>query len=362
MPLIRECRRSPPDRRRRPGRVAAAAVRRRAAARSRDAIIEPSWGGVRVSLGRPRPTARRDDADRRRRASTARRSSPGSPMPSPARLWPGSSILDGFLTVEPTQARRPRADRDGAARRAAQMMTQHVRRRPLLRAPRPSAISIPTGRSPSWRWTCSRSTARSLLDVPLLERKRLLDGALEAGRPRPDHPVRPAAHRQLRRHVARPGFGGLAYKAANSRYHPDRRATTTGSSCRSDPAERRRSLRRQRRGSGPATGRPSAAWYGGPDALERADARHPGRDRPARSRRHHGRHPELSERGDHRPRRARRPGRPGPVLPGPAAGPRQRRRRLPGRHPARRRRDRAARTTSSGSCSSARPTASSASA
>ena len=49
------------------------------------------------------------------------------------------------------------------------------------------------------------------------------------------------------------------------------------------------------------------------------DAGDPGRDRPARPSRHHGRHPELQERRDDRLRRARGPGRARPVLPGPQA-------------------------------------------
>ena len=62
-----------------------------------------------------------------------------------------------------------------------------------------------------------------------------------------------------------------------------------------------------------------ARWYGWRCAPNRADAGHPRRDRAARPGRHHGRHPELQERGDDRLRRPRRPGRPRPVLPGPPA-------------------------------------------
>ena len=72
------------------------------------------------------------------------------------------------------------------------------------------------------------------------------------------------------------------------------------------------------------------------------DARHPGRDRPPRPRRHHGRHPELQERRDDRLRRPRGACRARPVLPGPQARARQLRRRLARRHPARGHRDRAA--------------------
>ena len=59
-----------------------------------------------------------------------------------------------------------------------------------------------------------------LLEVPLLERKRLLESALaEGGRVRRTPYVRePAGSFIITWRSA--GFGGLAYKAANSRYHP----------------------------------------------------------------------------------------------------------------------------------------------
>ncbi|MGZ6315554.1 MAG: hypothetical protein ACXWNI_08010, partial [Candidatus Limnocylindrales bacterium] len=62
-----------------------------------------------------------------------------------------------------------------------------------------------------------------LLDVPLLERKRLLDGALEAGElvritpfVRPPIGTFAGTWRDL-------GFVALAYKGANSRYIPNGR-------------------------------------------------------------------------------------------------------------------------------------------
>ncbi len=89
----------------------------------------------------------------------------------------------------------------------------------------------------------------------------------------------------------------------------------------------------------PARHAPVVGWERAPDDT---DARHPGRDRPARAGRHHGRHPELQERRDDRVRGPGGPRGAGPVLPRAEAGPRQLRRRQPRRHPARRRRDRAA--------------------
>jgi bifunctional non-homologous end joining protein LigD len=62
-----------------------------------------------------------------------------------------------------------------------------------------------------------------LLDVPLLERKRLLESALAEGeRVRRTPYVRePAGSFIISWRSA--GFGGLAYKAANSRYRPGAR-------------------------------------------------------------------------------------------------------------------------------------------
>ena len=64
---------------------------------------------------------------------------------------------------------------------------------------------------------------QSLLDVPLLERKRLLDSVLgESELVRRSAYVRPSAKGSLMGWKAL-GFHTLAYKAANSRYHPGKR-------------------------------------------------------------------------------------------------------------------------------------------
>ena len=121
-----------------------------------------------------------------------------------------------------------------------------------------------------------------------------------------------------------------------------RRHTTIGVEGRDDgpgpPAAK--GCRPARQGARPPAGHaPVVGWERAPDD---ADARHPGRDRPARAGRHHGRHPELQERRDDRLRGPGGARRARPVLPGAQARPRQLRRRQPRRHPARRHRDRAA--------------------
>ena len=110
------------------------------------------------------------------------------------------------------------------------------------------------------------------------------------------------------------------------------------------------------RAAAPSRRRPDGGTVSG--CPHRADAGHPRRDRPPRPRRHHGRHPELQERRDDRLRRARGAGRPRPVLPGPAARPRQL--ATPARPTARSASSsRPSRpTTSSRSCSSGRRTSS----
>jgi ATP-dependent DNA ligase len=64
---------------------------------------------------------------------------------------------------------------------------------------------------------------QSLLDVPLLERKRQLDSVLQESQlVRRGTYVRPSARGSLVAWKAL-GFGALAYKAANSRYLPGQR-------------------------------------------------------------------------------------------------------------------------------------------
>jgi ATP-dependent DNA ligase len=184
-----------------------------------DPLIEPSWGGVRViarfELGRTR------FVDEGGVDCTDEFVAVGDAISAAALA--DELVLDGFLTVEPTQATTGVAVAGIEAPGAGQVMTQMLvgSRRPhqpesrhRLDPDRPTAFVAVDLLS---------IDGSSLLDVPLLERKRLLDGALETGELVRITPfVRPpigtfiSTWRGL-------GFGALAYKAANSRYIPDGR-------------------------------------------------------------------------------------------------------------------------------------------
>jgi ATP-dependent DNA ligase len=185
----------------------------------RDPLIEPSWGGVRIlarfELGHTL-FADEDGAD-----CTDEFAAVADAISSASLAE--ALILDGFLTVEPTQATAGVPITGIEAPSAGQMMTQMLvgtrRSRPSesnhrLDPDRPIAFVAVDLLS---------IDGASLLDVPLLERKRLLDGALRTGELVRITPfVRPpigtfvATWRAL-------GFGALAFKAANSRYTPSGR-------------------------------------------------------------------------------------------------------------------------------------------
>ena len=342
----------------------AAGVRRRSAPIDiRDPVVEPVWPG---SASSP-PSGER-----------------------PSRCWHDGEPLDG--TRSSSAALRPGRGRRRRRRRGRRWLPDQADRRPrtpaCTRASTCRAVDQPAahevarrrhgatgatrrrrrrggpGRPSSSARTTSLNLVvadllwldgQSLLDVPLLERKRLLESVLPGDRAGP----RPAST-SARRSRRGSGRGGRrasvasTFKAANSRYRPGETAPdwTTSRCPAAEPARR----------CAPARRRGRAGWYGGLDARNRPDAGHPGPDRPPRQGRHHGRHPELQERGDDRLRGARRAGRPRPVLPGPAARRRQLRRRLARTAPAASSSRPSRPTTSSRSCSSGRATSSSGSA
>ena len=191
-----------------------------------------------------------------------------------------------------------------------------------------------------------------LLDVPLLERKRLLESVLpEGARVRRTPFVREPAGTFIIDVALGSASAASPTRSANSRYVPGapQRRLVADRRCRAAEPRGVAAARRPRRsGRRPAPApRRSAARTAARGRVRRcrhrADAGDPRRDRPPRPGRPRGRDPELQERDDDRPRHPRRAGRPRPVLRRPAAAPRQLRRRLARRDPARRRRDRAAR-------------------
>ena len=184
-----------------------------------DPLIEPSWGGVRIlarfELGHTL-FADEDGAD-----CTDEFAAVAAAISAAALAE--ALILDGFLTVEPTQATAGVPTTGIEAPSAGQMMTQ------MLVGSRRSRSAESTHRLDPDRPIAFVAVdllsidGTSLLDVPLLERKRLLDGALRTGELVRVTPfVRPpigtfvATWRAL-------GFGALAFKAANSRYIPNSR-------------------------------------------------------------------------------------------------------------------------------------------
>ncbi len=132
-------------------------------------------------------------------------------------------ILDGFLTVEPTQATAgvPLAELTSPTK--GQMMTAWVVGGGVAR-PRATERPLDPDRPVAFVAVDLLEIEGSrLLDIPLLERKRLLDGAL-----RPSELVRitPFVRPPIGTFLTTwrgLGFHALVYKAANSRYTPNAR-------------------------------------------------------------------------------------------------------------------------------------------
>jgi hypothetical protein len=195
---------------------------RRAARHIDDPLIEPLWPGIRV-LGHATPdTAEFVDAD-------------GGPQAWPAvslglanALQADSAILDGYLTPEPDRTvvgAPPVPDEQPRVRDVGRRLFwfgDNRRRRELeaLReAERPTAID-PDETIVFVAVDLLALDGEELLDVPLLERKRLLDAVVGEG-----------AVVRLGMHVRPPigawvatwkalGFRAIAYKGVNSRYRP----------------------------------------------------------------------------------------------------------------------------------------------
>jgi ATP-dependent DNA ligase len=183
----------------------------------RDPIIEPGWSGVRV-------LARFEDghtvfSDEDGVDCTAEFARVAEAITAAALA--GQLILDGFLTVEPTQLVAGTPTHEIEAPSSGQMMTQFIVGSHVARAVAPQRQLDPDRPIAFVAVDLLEIDGSPLLDVPLLERKRLLDGSLRQGELVRITPfVRPpidsflATWRGL-------GFQALAYKAPNSRYTPD---------------------------------------------------------------------------------------------------------------------------------------------
>jgi bifunctional non-homologous end joining protein LigD len=187
--------------------------------RTRDAIIEPSWGGVRV-LARFDGTSTKltDDEGIDCSAEFVEVATAIA-----AAALAGELILDGFLTVEPTQETAGTTATQPAAPSTGQMMTQFLVGSHVARRVAPERHLDPDRPVAFVAVDLLSIDGSPLLDIPLLERKRLLDGALGPGELVRITPfVRPPIGSFIETWRSA-GFGALAYKAPNSRYLPDAR-------------------------------------------------------------------------------------------------------------------------------------------
>ena len=184
-----------------------------------DAIVEPSWGGVRV-LARFKDGATRlvDDEGVDCTAEFAAVADAIS-----AAALAGELILDGFLTVEPTQIVAGAPLREIEVPTGGQIMAQWIVGSRIARPVTPPRNLDPDQPVAFVAVDLLQVDDSPLLNVPLLERKRLLDGSLTpSGLVRITPYIRPP----IGSFVATwrgAGFNAMVYKGANSRYTPDAR-------------------------------------------------------------------------------------------------------------------------------------------
>jgi len=129
-------------------------------------------------------------------------------------------ILDGWLTVQATQPGSTDPDNGVDAPSAGAMMMQMMVGSRILRASPPKHRLDPNTPIAFVAIDLLRVDGTALLDVPLLERKRLLESCV-----RPEGLIRvtPFVRHPIGSFVATwrgMGFDGLVYKSANSRYLP----------------------------------------------------------------------------------------------------------------------------------------------
>jgi ATP-dependent DNA ligase len=182
----------------------------------KDAIIEPSWGGVRVLVafgdGKTRLTDE-DGVDCTEEFAEVAASITASALAT-------ELILDGFLSIEPTQDFTGKIAPEIEAPKAGRLMAQMIVGDRLARTPLPQRKLDPDRPVAFVAVDLLSIDGTRLLDIPLLERKRLLDGALK-----PVELVRitPFVRPPIGSFVSTwrsIGFYAMVYKEANSRYTP----------------------------------------------------------------------------------------------------------------------------------------------
>jgi hypothetical protein len=192
-----------------------------------DPIIEPLWSGERVLLAMSSPDAEPEFSDVEGETLEGPALDAIATELGPAmRTW--SFVIDGYLTRQATMPEDGAVTgRAIATPSASQLVGQLMFGRKLAEAVSAKTASQQAATDPSLP-VCFVAVDLlaidddALLDVPLLERKRILDGAFEEGALVRRTPfVRPPVNRWM---VAWRGMGfrELAYKAANSRYLPGR--------------------------------------------------------------------------------------------------------------------------------------------
>ena len=186
-------------------------------------IVEPQWGGLRVLAAvEDRSVALRDEAGE-----------PITERPEVDRalggaVHAGSAILDGYLTKQPTgeivyTPPAPDVPSVGALMAKPFIGIRRDRQQELKDQDAQLAEAAMFGEEDRVAFVAIdllRIDGDSLLDVPLLERKRLLDSVVT-----PSDIIRVGAYVRppLQTWIAtwrRLGFVGLSFRAANSRYHP----------------------------------------------------------------------------------------------------------------------------------------------
>jgi ATP-dependent DNA ligase len=185
----------------------------------RDALIEPSWSGVRVLARFDGTLTRLTDQEG---VDCTTEFAPVAQAITAAALA-GEFILDGFLTVEPTQIAT--GDPVGAvgAPTSGQMMAQMIGGSRVAEMVEPKRRPDPDRPIAFVAVDLLQIDGSRLLDIPLLERKRLLDGSIKPGEL---VRITPFVRPPIGSYVATwrgAGFDGLAYKGPNSRYMPGAR-------------------------------------------------------------------------------------------------------------------------------------------
>jgi ATP-dependent DNA ligase len=189
-----------------------------------DPLIEPHWGGVRVLARIEREAsgtmvaALADEIGEDRTKEFA-----AIAQAVAAALCAEDAILDGYLTVEPTQETVGVMPDGPAAPTRAQIAAQFfLGRRPESRRPERETRPRPDPDCPIAFVAVDllRIDGTNLIGQPLQERKRLLEGALATSDlVRVTPCVRPPIDSQARTWFAQ-GFREMAYKPANGRYRP----------------------------------------------------------------------------------------------------------------------------------------------